>query len=87
MKKNPFHSQKIVFSVMITALLLTALNFFCGLIVQNRYIALEPVNQKLSSPIPGYYKPHQERLIMLPGLPPYKATINALGFRISGPKE
>ena len=66
-------------------MVLTAVNFICGLIVKNRYIALDPPTRAQAEKTFGFFAPRQDKIILYPGLPDYHVTINDLGFRITSP--
>jgi lysophospholipase L1-like esterase len=66
------------------AIVFVGINFICGLIVQNRYIAVDPINKKTALKSWGYFEPNQQKRILFPGLKEYQVTINPLGFRSVG---
>ena len=74
----------ILFTVLSWVIVLAAVNFICGRIVGNRYIALDVADGDLSKKIPGYFKPDQDKIILFPGLKEYRVKTNALGFRSVG---
>jgi len=77
-------SKFILFTIFSWIILLWLINYICGLIVQNRYVFVEPINKKTSAESFGYFQPLQDKIILFPGLKPYKVRINKMGFRSVG---
>lgn len=78
-------SKTILFSIFTIVVVFTIINFICGLIVQNRYIALDPLTPQEAQKTYGYFAPNQNKIILFPGINDYKVTINNLGLRIVSP--
>jgi len=87
MTQNISKGKEFFFTVIIWAVILFALNALCGLIVQNRYIAVDMVNEKAAQDSFGYFIPNQEKRILFPGLKEYQVTVNNLGLRSTGYKK
>lgn len=85
--KNKSHFKTVVFTMLTWAVLLSGINFICGLIVKNRYIAVDPIDYKTALSSWGYFNPNQEKLILFPGIKEYKVTINSLGLRSTAPED
>jgi lysophospholipase L1-like esterase len=79
-----FKLKNVLFSIAAWIFLLAVINFLCGFIVKNTYISVDAVNSKTAESSCGYFKPNQEKIILFPGLGPYKVTINSLGLRSVG---
>ena len=76
--------KEILFTIFTWVVILYSLNFICGLIVKNRYIALEPNDQRSAAASYGYFKPNQDRILLFSGHPDYHVKINAMGLRTTG---
>ena len=76
--------KEIFFTILIWVLFFVLLNFLSGLIIKNRYIAVDPVDEKSAETSWGYFSPNQEKIILFPGKKEYKVTINSLGLRSVG---
>lgn len=83
-KRKKITQKEIIFTVITWAFLLWLINFLCGLVVQNRYIAVDPIDAKTAETSYGYFRPNQDKVILFPGLEPYKVKINQLGLRTVG---
>ncbi len=79
--------KEVLFTVITWAVILWGINAVCGLIVQNRYIAADMVDEKAAETSYGYFIPNQEKIILFPGLKEYKVTVNNLGLRTTGYKK
>ncbi|OGX09126.1 MAG: hypothetical protein A2Z88_00200 [Omnitrophica WOR_2 bacterium GWA2_47_8] len=78
-------SKEVIFTLISWVIVLSAINFLCGLIVKNTYIAVDAIDEKAAQNSFGYFKPDQDKVILFPGLEPYHVRINSLGLRSVGP--
>jgi len=79
--------KEIIFTIIAWAAVLGLVNFLCGLVVKNRYIAVDAVNARNADRSFGYFAPDQDKIILFPGLKEYRVTINSLGLRdVGGPQ-
>jgi len=76
--------KAIIFTVFIYLLCFVAVELACSLIVGNKYIAVDPIDERYSKSIPGYFMPLQNKTILFLGAKPYNVSINLLGFRNVG---
>lgn len=81
---NLSRRKQVAFTLVAWALGLLLVNGICGLIVRNRYIAVDPVSRKTAGVSWGYFEPGQKKIILFPGLKEYTVTINRLGLRSVG---
>src|SRR3989338_6859634 len=77
-------SKEVIFTLISWVIVLSAINFLCGLIVKNTYIAVDAIDEKAAQTSFGYFKPDQDKVILFPGLEPYHVRINSLGLRSVG---
>lgn len=79
--------KTVVLIVLIGALILYGINFLCGLVVKNQYVAVDLIGEKTAQDSFGYFRPNQDKIILFPGIKPYKVNIDALGLRFNGWKK
>ncbi len=90
MKKNTAGKKTIgmgkvfFFAVAAGLLILSGFNFLCGFIAKDQYIALDPVDKTTAGTTPGYFYPNQNKLLLFPGIEPYRVRIDSNGFRNVG---
>jgi len=86
--KKLFNKKTVIFHVLmwfICLLGIYTINTVAGIYAGNRYIALDPINKKISKTTWGYFAPNQKKIILFPGCKEYQVTVNSLGFRSVGP--
>jgi lysophospholipase L1-like esterase len=76
--------KNIFFTVVTWGIILFALNYLCGFVAKNQYIALDPLDQKMAEKTYGYFYPNQDKLLLFPGMPPYRVRVDSNGFRSVG---
>lgn len=76
--------KKTIFILLAWVIVVSAIEFGCSLVVRNRYIALDPVSPATEGSTLGYFGPDQDKILLFPGLKPYRVRTNALGLRTVG---
>ena len=87
MKNFKSKVKEIFFAIIIWVLFFVLLDFLSGLVIKNRYIAVDPINESSARNSWGYFEPNQEKIILFPGKEEYKVTINSLGLRSVGLRQ
>ena len=76
--------KNFIFAVITWFIILSGINFLCGFIAKDQYIALDPLDARTAVRTYGYFYPNQDKLLLFPGIDPYRVRIDSLGFRSVG---